>query len=88
MGKEAEIQIVNSEQISSKIYEIRGQKVMLDSDLAQIYGYSTKDFNYCCPVNVNFNKKIRLNSRVGFSLFRLFCFHHKNPINDEQKYTF
>lgn len=45
MGEEAEKQIVNSEQISSKIYEIRGQKVMLDSDLAQIYGYSTKDFN-------------------------------------------
>lgn len=45
MQNEERIQIVNSELISSKIYEVRGQKVMLDSDLAQIYGYSTKDFN-------------------------------------------
>ena len=27
------------------IYEIRGQKVMLDSDLAKVYGYTTKRFN-------------------------------------------
>ena len=27
------------------IYEIRGQKVMLDFDLARIYGYETKNFN-------------------------------------------
>ena len=27
------------------IYEVRGQQVMLDADLAAIYGYSTKDFN-------------------------------------------
>jgi hypothetical protein len=27
------------------IYEIRGQKVMLDFDLARIYGYSIKAFN-------------------------------------------
>ena len=28
-----------------KIYTIRGVQVMLDSDLAEIYGYATKDFN-------------------------------------------
>ncbi|HGD6077301.1 TPA: ORF6N domain-containing protein, partial [Streptococcus agalactiae] len=28
-----------------KIYFIRGQKVMLDADLAEIYGYETKNFN-------------------------------------------
>jgi len=28
-----------------KIYLIRGQKVMLDADLAEIYGYETKNFN-------------------------------------------
>lgn len=27
------------------IYEVRGQQVILDTDLAQIYGYSTKGFN-------------------------------------------
>ena len=31
--------------IKDLIYEIRGQKVMLDFDLARIYGYSTKAFN-------------------------------------------
>nr|WP_290931135.1 ORF6N domain-containing protein [Fibrobacter sp.] len=27
------------------MYTIRGVKVMLDANLAEIYGYSTKDFN-------------------------------------------
>ena len=31
--------------IENKILVIRGQQVMLDSDLAQIYGYETKRFN-------------------------------------------
>ncbi|MCQ2587582.1 MAG: ORF6N domain-containing protein [Treponema sp.] len=42
---ENEILIQNAEQLKDKIYEIRGVQVMLDSDLAEIYGYSTKDFN-------------------------------------------
>lgn len=28
--------------IQSKIYEIRGQKIMLDFDLAEMYGIETK----------------------------------------------
>ena len=36
---------LNNETIESMIYEIRGQKVMLDFELAQIYGYETKNFN-------------------------------------------
>ena len=39
------IQILNKQTIESMIYTIRGQKVMLDFDLARIYGYSTKRFN-------------------------------------------
>lgn len=31
--------------IKSKLYTIRGIQVMLDSDLAEIYGYETKNFN-------------------------------------------
>ena len=42
---ENEILIQNSEQLKDKIYLIRGVQVMLDSDLAEIYGYSTKAFN-------------------------------------------
>lgn len=33
------------EQIQQKIFEIRGQKVMLDRDLAQMYGVETKRLN-------------------------------------------
>ena len=40
-----EISIISEEDIKNKIYVIRGLKVMLDSDLAKIYGYETKDFN-------------------------------------------
>ena len=36
---------VTEELLREKLYEIRGVKVMLDSDLAEIYGYETKDFN-------------------------------------------
>ena len=36
---------LNEELIVSKIYIIRGQKVMLDFELAEIYGYKTKNFN-------------------------------------------
>ena len=40
-----EISIISEEDIKNKIYIVRGLKVMLDSDLAKIYGYETKDFN-------------------------------------------
>ena len=38
--------VINSESdLRSKIYTIRGKQVMLDFDLAEIYGYTTKRFN-------------------------------------------
>ena len=43
--KEIIIPELNNETIESMIYVIRGQKVMLDFELAKIYGYSTKVFN-------------------------------------------
>lgn len=36
---------LNEKTIESKIYIVRGQKVMLDFELAEIYGYETKNFN-------------------------------------------
>ena len=36
---------VNAEYLKGFIYYVRGVRVMLDRDLAKIYGYSTKDFN-------------------------------------------
>ena len=43
--KELMIPELNEDTIKSKIYEIRNQKIMLDFDLAKIYGYTTRDFN-------------------------------------------
>ncbi|MCI7437452.1 MAG: ORF6N domain-containing protein, partial [Spirochaetia bacterium] len=42
---ENEIIILDENDLKNKIYTIRGVQVMLDSDLAQIYGYETKRFN-------------------------------------------
>ena len=39
--------------IQSKIYEIRGQKVMLDFDLAELYGVATKVLNQAVKRNNN-----------------------------------
>ena len=40
-----EIIIHSENDLKSKIYTIRGKQVMLDFDLAEIYGYTTKRFN-------------------------------------------
>ena len=36
--------VLSEELISNKIYFIRNQKVMFDSDLASLYGIETKSF--------------------------------------------
>ncbi len=41
------------ERIERKIYDIRGERVMLDSDLAGIYGVTTKRFNEQVKRNLN-----------------------------------
>ena len=38
--------------IQEKIYEIRGQKVMLDRDLAELYGVETKVLNQAVKRNI------------------------------------
>lgn len=47
-----EIIIHNEEDLRSKIYVVRGLHVMLDSDLAEIYGYSVKAFNQQVKNNI------------------------------------
>ena len=47
-----DIQILDKQTIESMIYTIKGQKVMLDFDLARIYGYSTKAFNQQVKNNI------------------------------------
>ncbi|MBI3311998.1 MAG: ORF6N domain-containing protein [Candidatus Omnitrophica bacterium] len=45
MGKKSFSKFFSAEQIQSRILLIRGYKVMLDSDLAELYGVSTKRLN-------------------------------------------
>ncbi len=53
MNNEMIIPELNNETIDSLIYEIRGEKIMLDFDLARIYGYSTRSFNQQIQRNIN-----------------------------------
>lgn len=48
-----EITIHNADDLKNKIYMIRGVQVMLDSDLAEIYGYSVKAFNQQVKNNID-----------------------------------
>ena len=52
-NKIIELKELNNEMIESKIYIVRGQKVMLDFELAEIYGYETKNFKRQVKNNIN-----------------------------------
>ena len=45
--------IIPVESIANKIYIFRGVKVMLDSDLAELYGVDTKALNQTVKRNLN-----------------------------------
>ena len=45
---------IGDQKITEKIYLIRGQKVMLDKDLTEMYGVETK--RLCEQVNRNLNR--------------------------------
>lgn len=45
MSNKTSLAPINDEIVVNKIYEIRGQKVMLDSDLAELYGVETGRLN-------------------------------------------
>jgi hypothetical protein len=47
-----EKEIINGEVLKDKIYVIRGRQVMLDYDLAKIYGYTTSAFNQQVARNI------------------------------------
>lgn len=52
IDKKDEMMLVNHESLVKKIYIISGQKVMLDFELAEIYGYETKAFNQQVKRNI------------------------------------
>ena len=45
MTEKQSVEIATVEHIESLVYTIRGQQVMLDSDLAQLYGYEVRALN-------------------------------------------
>lgn len=45
--------VINEELIAERIYQIRGQKVMLDRDLAELYGVETRILNQAVRRNIN-----------------------------------
>lgn len=49
---ENEMPIVNQEEIKNLIYTVRGKQVMLDSDVAILYQYTTKNINKAVKRNI------------------------------------
>ena len=45
MEEKKEILAIDSKTVQNLVYTIRGQQVMLDSDLAELYGYEVKRLN-------------------------------------------
>ena len=44
-GNEENVAVMENVDIKDLVYVIRGQQVMLDSDLAKLYGYTVKRLN-------------------------------------------
>ena len=53
MAANNKLMVVDESTLKDKIYTIRGQQVMLDSDLAEIYGYETRYLNLQVKHNQN-----------------------------------
>jgi hypothetical protein len=45
-------ELIKNEEIQSRIYSIRGNQVMLDSDLAEMYRIDVKVFNQAVKRNI------------------------------------
>jgi hypothetical protein len=53
MTKTAKTPMITGELVMNKIYFIRGQKVMLDRDLAELYGVETRTLNQAVRRNID-----------------------------------
>ena len=49
--KKIELAVVTLDHVERRIYDVRGQKVMLDNELADLYGVTTKVFNQAVKRN-------------------------------------
>ena len=52
LPEKPDFSLIDENMLKLRIYTIRGLKVMLDADLAEIYGYSTKVFNQQVKNNI------------------------------------
>lgn len=98
MKEENNIKSVNEElgvikydidNIKNLIYTIRGQQVMLDSDVAMLYHYETKKVNQTVKRNIErFPEKFcfRLNEQEAESLRSQFVTLNKNGRGQHRKY--
>ena len=68
-----EIQIIDEDSIRDKIHVIRGVKVMLDFDLAVIYGYSTSAFNQQVKT---ISQKLMMISVSNYPVKKLNCYRY------------
>ena len=83
--KKPEFSLIDEDLLKSRIYTIRGVKVMLDADLAEIYGYSTKRFNEQVKCNIE-----RFDADFRFQLTRdeyLSILRSEKPTLEQGKYA-
>ena len=81
----SEFPLIDESLLKSRIYTIRGVKVMLDADLAEIYGYSTKRFNEQVKCNIE-----RFDADFRFQLTReeyLSILRSEKPTLEQGKYA-
>ena len=87
LPEKPDFSLIDENMLKSRIYTIRGLKVMLDADLAEIYGYSTKVFNQQVKNNIEkFDEDFRfqLNSEEIEELSRCkICTLNMEPENIE-----
>ena len=88
-----DVVLIDKDKIESKMYTIRGQKVMLDSDLAEIYGYTTKAFNQQVKNNIekfdeDFMFRLTLNEAQDISRPKKTTLKEMNDYNDSLRSKF
>ena len=59
--------LIPIERIESKILLIRGKKVLLDRDLAELFGVKTKAFNQAVKRNQTRFPQKRKKAKIGFN---------------------
>ena len=78
---------ITDEYLMDRIYKIRGQQVMLDADLAFIYGYDTKNFNRQIKNNIEKFDEDFMFKLTGDEVEYLRCKNCTANINSKSRYN-